>query len=972
MKDFLIQSMENVRNRLLLLFSIMLILSILIGGLVTFILYRTAFNEKKESLRETAQSQARLIEAITRFNTMHFKKMGSSKNVHSTILNQIIDAHKHYKGFGTTGEFTLAKREGKQIIFLLKHRYDGLKKTKSVLFNSERAKPMRYALSGKSGTLISFDYQGEAVLSVYEPVKILNWGIVAKINLSEIRAPFLKATIISIGVAIVLVIIAAFLFYLLSETVAKQLEKNNLQLQEEIKIRSQAEIHLKSLLSAFPDITFLFDEDGRYLDIYASPQNLLKVDKNQLIGNLVSNLLPKESADLVLKVIRQTLETGENHIQEYELKSSSGSHFFEGRTALLELQTQQKKAVIWISRAITQRKNVENNLHKKNRALRMVSDSNQIFILSINEKQLLQDICELIVTVGGYHLSWIGFAEQDKNKTIQPVAQWGYEDNYLQSINITWADTVQGRGPTGTSIRTGKASIIKNICHDPTYAPWREAAIQRGYASSIALPLLKGSHVFGVLNIYSQIPDSFNEEEVELLTKLTDNLAYSIITLRNNIERKKVMLELEDYQKDLEGLVQKRTVELEEKNIELEKSLSIVEESKLRLEQANKAKAHFLSSMSHELRTPLNAVLGFADLLDGQFFGALNEKQIGYVNQINNSSLHLLSLINDLLDLSKIDSGSFNLDMTTFPAKSFLSSVLGIMSSQFKKKNIHINEMFDPTIKIVVADLRKMKQIMLNLLSNAVKYTQSDGEVKIYVTKEDAQIKIQVKDTGIGIPSNDLDKIFAEFYQTDQVRDELLGGTGIGLTLTKKLVEMHGGKIGVESELGKGSTFWFTIPQPEQNDAKIEIKEKSIIVEERPMSMHRILVAENNKTNLALVLNILSIHKHHVAVAKNGLEAIELAQTFKPELILMDIQMPIMDGYQAIRKLREIPSFNKLPIIALTANTGTAAEKSQIDAGFTEHLSKPIQSKRLFDVLHRYLEKPHSKEDNSKITHMDF
>ena len=277
-----------------------------------------------------------------------------------------------------------------------------------------------------------------------------------------------------------------------------------------------------------------------------------------------------------------------------------------------------------------------------------------------------------------------------------------------------------------------------------------------------------------------------------------------------------------------------------------------------------------------------------------------------------------------------------------------------MMASQFKKKAIQVITQFDPNLPSGAVDIKKCKQIMLNLLSNALKYTPPEGKVEIRASQENNQFQIAVIDTGIGIGTHEINKIFAEFYQADRVRDAQMGGTGIGLALTRRLVELHGGKIEVNSEIGVGSTFRFTIP----------IKALPIVtkIDNQEIEFfgtiprgHRILVVEDNEVNRLMIVDLLSVYDHQVIVATNGQEAIELAQIHQPELIFMDIRMPIMDGLEATRRLREISAFNHVPIIALTASVGLEAEERQVAMGCTEHIAKPIQSKELIAVLRRYL-----------------
>ncbi len=253
--------------------------------------------------------------------------------------------------------------------------------------------------------------------------------------------------------------------------------------------------------------------------------------------------------------------------------------------------------------------------------------------------------------------------------------------------------------------------------------------------------------------------------------------------------------------------------ELKHAQVELKAAKDAAESIALQAQAANQAKSKFLSHMSHELRTPLSAIIGFSDLLLRQSFGPLNEKQTGYIKMIDESGSHLLSLIDDLLDLAKIDAGQVETNKKIFLPTDLLDAMVSLLGSQFRKKNLTVNLDTDSAIEVIWGDLRKCKQIMLNLLSNAIKYTPTKGSIEIRTEMvEGAAIRISVEDTGIGIRSEEIDKIFSEFHQADRARDEGFGGTGIGLALTKRLVELQGGEIGVESTLGIGSKFWFTLP----------------------------------------------------------------------------------------------------------------------------------------------------------------
>ncbi len=391
--------------------------------------------------------------------------------------------------------------------------------------------------------------------------------------------------------------------------------------------------------------------------------------------------------------------------------------------------------------------------------------------------------------------------------------------------------------------------------------------------------------------------------------------------------------------------------------LEMDRARGDLEEANLRLQQIGEAKSRFLSSMSHELRTPMNAVLGFTDLLRGKNFGDLNEKQEHYLRLINQSGQHLLSLINDLLDMAKIDAGAMEVNWEMFPAEEVVDAMIQMMSAQFRKKSINVIKEIDESFIVVRGETGKCRQILLNLMSNAQKFTDEGGEVTIGISKVDRDYaKFYISDTGIGINEKDREKIFSEFFQSQQTQDANAEGSGIGLALTRRLVDLHGGEIGVDSKPGKGSTFWFTLPLGEVDDEDSSSEESgshSRLTSVNKREMH-ILIAEDNDLNLSMMLDMLSIRSYKVSVAHNGQEAVDLVQTLHPDVVLMDIRMPIMDGIEATKQIRSIKEFEDLPIIALSASVAAKEQEEQIAAGCTLHLSKPIQTKLLFETLDQY------------------
>jgi PAS domain S-box-containing protein len=387
----------------------------------------------------------------------------------------------------------------------------------------------------------------------------------------------------------------------------------------------------------------------------------------------------------------------------------------------------------------------------------------------------------------------------------------------------------------------------------------------------------------------------------------------------------------------------------------------------LQMERALRLKDEFLANMSHELRTPLTAILGISEILLTGIRGPLNERQAHYVRNIDASGRHLLSLINDLLDVSKIESGKLEILVEQVSIADICQASMSFVKNQAVKKDISLEFIPETSISSVMADPRRLKQILVNLLSNAVKFTPAGGrvELKVHANLPASRLEFAVCDTGIGISAEDLPRLFTPFTQLDSGLSRQYEGTGLGLALVKKLVELHGGEVIVTSEVGKGSCFTVALPWEPSPEIRHLMEEPGGFSQE-PLDPIRseaaavpnttILLAEDNEVNVMSIGDYLDSIGYRVIVAGNGLEALELALAERPALVLMDIQMPVMDGMEAIRCLRADPLLAAIPVIALTALAMPGDEQRCLDAGADAYMGKPVQLGSLSNLINQLLQ----------------
>jgi len=413
---------------------------------------------------------------------------------------------------------------------------------------------------------------------------------------------------------------------------------------------------------------------------------------------------------------------------------------------------------------------------------------------------------------------------------------------------------------------------------------------------------------------------------------------------------------------------------LKQELAERELAQAQLEQTNQELTRSNQLKDEFLTNMSHEFRTPLNAILGMAEGVQEGIFGIVNPAQIQAVKTIEDSSNHLLALINDILDLAKIGAGQIELESSPTDICELCYSSLAFVKQQAIKKQIRLQIQLPPRIPNISIDERRIRQVLINLLNNAVKFTPVGGHIALNVSIESDNttssfIRIAVIDTGIGINSTDLHKLFQPFMQVDSALNRQYNGAGLGLALVKGIIEMHGGNVQVRSEIGVGSQFIADLPIPHQESdiagniapqllefsQPITDKIDRLNAESLSGQLPRILLAEDNEANIQSISSFLKAKGYHTILARNGLEAINLAQSQLPDLILMDIQMPKMDGLEAIRHIRKQPQLIDIPIVAITALAMSGDREKCLSAGANDYMTKPIKLKQLSITIQQFL-----------------
>lgn len=690
----------------------------------------------------------------------------------------------------------------------------------------------------------------------------------------------------------------------------------------------ESEARTRALLDSSPDLVLILSKDGTFLDYHTSNPNQLPIPPRFFINKKIEQILDNEVASNLKFYIEKAIETGQLQHYEFDIHYRNIYKFYEVRISPFG-----QNLIMAIVRDITDNKLAEKKLEEMYRLNSIINELSSVLIQSTTES-IHDGILFALEILGRFSYAdrvYI-FTLHEHSKHIENTYNWLSENvtSQVESISFIRYETVQRWIEI---FKNNDYVYIQNTRNLTDEFPLEKNTLQSlGIVSLLSVPMFYGKDLIGFI-----VFDTLNEER---------NWDFDIISLL------RLAAEI------IAGAIARNRFEME-----------IIKQKQI-ADSANRAKSEFLANMSHEIRTPMNAILGFSEIM----LNTIREQPYrGYLETIQKSGRTLLALINDILDLSKIEAGRIELQPEPVNISEIMNDIYQIFYEQAHSKHLEF-ELYvqeNPPDNLYLDEVR-LRQVLINLVGNAIKFTKQGGVyISLYHQKIDNQhynIKIDVRDTGIGIAPEDKDVIFESFRQASSVSVKHFGGTGLGLAISSRLVKMMGGEITVESELGKGSTFTVKIPNVQRLD---EVKKASEQIDwskkEIDFRNAKLLIVDDIQQNIDLVKAYLENTNIQIIEANSGRQAIEMIKTFEPDLVLMDLRMPEMSGYQTRNIIRNELNIQHIPIIAFTASS-MKEDEIRITNQFNSLLRKPINRNELISELIKFLDfTVADKEDKQEI-----
>lgn len=891
------------------------------------------------------------------------------------------------------------------------------------------------AISGVTGLAEGIDYNGAKVLGVVKTVSGTNWILVTKIEKDEVYGSINLLTrwfVIIISILIGGIILLVF-FYISRIKLYHRLEESEIQAKKE-----SIERYYDIFKETTNDIMALIDTEGNILDVNDNALKAYKGTREQMKKYKARDVRAPGTKGEFDEKFSEILKNGSGRYETIHQDIDGREFPVEVSAKVFTLNG--AKYIQFIIQDITQRKAYEDKIRHLNRVYYVLSNVNHMIVYEKDRNVIFRKLCEIAVEKGEFIMSFFGQVDEESDNII-PTYSSGKDDGYTKEIQISMSDIPEGRGPSGTAIRSKTFVVCNDIETDEKFQPWREKALQQGYKSMIAIPIFCQEKVIGVFNIFSDMKNYFLEEELNLIQEISNNVSYALDMLEKEKDRLQtaenfktlfenasdaiILIEGEkfilfnkqaeilyglpkgklvntkpyelspEYQSDgklseekakeyirnaYEGIPQRfEWIHIKPDKTEITTDVSlnkVIFENKAMLlaivrdittrkkaeqqlidakefaEEANRMKTNFLNNMSHEIRTPLNIMIGYSDMLKEVI---KDSETLRIVEIIKSGGTRLLNTLNMILKLSQIESKKIIVNITSVDIAKTAEEIANFYTDIANKKNLSLivdvrQKVFSPLDKDI------LYSILSNLVQNAISYTKQ-GFVKIQIDKETTDSKeyslIKVIDTGIGIPSELMEIIFEPFRQVSEGYGRAFEGTGLGLTLAKKYVDLMNGDISVSSKVGKGSTFILKFPVTGQHPEKQKTKPKKNILPSEKDKV-KVLLVEDDYESLEYTKIVLR-STCNIDTTDTGEEAIEMAKGTQYKMVIMDIGLKGMSGLEAVKVIRGLNGYRDVPIIAITAFALKGDKEKILSGGCTHYISKPFTPTELRNVVGKYV-----------------
>ena len=655
---------------------------------------------------------------------------------------------------------------------------------------------------------------------------------------------------------------------------------------------AKSEADLRALFSSMQDVVLVVDKDTRYVRIAPTNPSRLFRPPDELIGKRMDELLPSETHEPFHQAIDQALKTNEVVQIEYKLPIEGQEYWF-----LANISRLNDEQVFWVARDITERKKAEEALQRRSDYLAASSEIGRLVTSTLELNVIFTRTVNLIVERFGFYFAAIYTVEETGfNAYLQEATGEAGEKLKAQKYSVIVGST----SIIGRVAEKGEAFLTNDTSKESLYLP---NSLLPETKSEVAIPLRIGTRTVGVIDIQSEQTYAFTEDDISVLQSLADQVAVAIDNARS-------------YQL----------------------SQQLIKD----LREVDKLKSQFLANMSHELRTPLNSIIGFSRVILKGIDGPVTDIQQQDLTAIYNSGQHLLGLINDILDLARIEAGKMELNFEEVHIGEMVASVLSTAKGLVKEKPIQLIQRIPSDMPTVRGDTMRVRQILLNLISNASKFTD-EGTITVETSVQKGptgtlEALIKVIDTGPGISLEDQEKLFKAFSQVDGSATRKTGGSGLGLSICANLVQLHGGRISVSSEVSRGSSFWFTLPlyhQPQQ---------------EIPECKRVILSIDDDPQVISLYERYLNPKGYHIVPLTDPTKARERILELKPYAVTLDIMMPNKDGWMVLTEIKSDPAIRDIPVVICSI---LEQEDKGFSLGAADYLLKPILEADLVQAMDR-------------------